>query len=489
MAQQTFLKQLRSEIIDHGLIDPGRPVVLAVSGGPDSMAMLHGLVELNQVDEMGWVLHVAHLNHQIRGREADDDADFVARQAKVLALGCTVEREDIPALASQTKRSIEETARTRRYEFLEKVCLRVDAQIVATAHQADDNAETVLHHILRGTGLRGLAGISRSRPIRPGSPIRLIRPMLGLRRAELVDYLDEMGLAYRHDRSNESDEHTRNRLRNRVIPLLREQVNPQVTDALLRLAEQAEWFEHYLEATAARTFETLIVTQTDQELVLNAETLLKKSPIIQTELIRRAIMTLWAAPAYRGIEIDRELSFHHLQSVARLAANPGSGKQLSLPAGMTVLRQYRRLIFRLPGEELREEIAREIVVACPGRTPLPVRGLDVTTEIVAFDQEAWPAIQKQKDASEEWLDLDQIRPPLVVRLPKRGDRFHPLGAPGSKKLSDFFIDAKVPPDERDRAAVLCDQIGPIWIVGLRIDDRVRIRRSTRQALRIRAAPR
>ncbi len=487
----SMLKRLKADIERRQLLEPGQRVVMAVSGGPDSMAMLHLLVELNRTDKLKWHVHVAHFNHQIRGSDADADADFVAAQAKALRLPFTIEREDIPSLAQQAKQSIEETARDRRYAFLERACLRAEAQAVAVAHHADDNAETVLHHILRGTGLRGLAGMPVMRPISPGSEVRLIRPLLAFHRAELLAYLEAEKIPYRQDRSNVSDEHTRNRLRNRVFPLLRREFNPQVTDALLRLAEQAQWCEEYLEATAGRTFETLIVNQSDRELVLNVDALLKRSPIIQTELIRRAIATLWARSSCRGERLDREtgsLSFGHLRDVVRLAAARESGRRLSLPGDMTVVRQYRRLVFSLTTSRPRAEAAADVTVACPGRTVLSFRGLEINTEILGFNYADWPEIRKVKPSGQEWFDFGAVRPPLILRSPRPGERFRPLGAPGSKKLSDYFVDAKVPREQRDRALVLCDQSGPLWVIGHRIDERARIRRQTERALKVGVKP-
>lgn len=486
-----MLKRLRADIERGALLDRGQRVVMAISGGPDSMAMLGMMVELNRTDALGWTLHVAHLNHQIRGTHAEADADFVAAQAKAFELPCTIEREDIPALAAESKRSIEETGRFRRYAFLERVCLRTESGAVAVAHHADDNAETVLHHIIRGTGLRGLSGMPASRPIRLGSDVKLVRPILGFHRAELAAYLSQTGVPFCRDHTNESDEHTRNRLRNRLLPMLREEFNPQVSEALLRLAEQAEWFEEYLEATAARTFETLIVSRTDRELALNVDTLLKKSPIIQTELIRRAIMIFWTESSYRGEWVDREikeLTFGNLRAVIDLAADPHSGKKLSLPGDMVVTRQYRRLVFSLQGERPRETTAAEVTVACPGRTALPMRRMEIVTEVVDFNYDDWPGLRQAKPKNQEWLDFDPLRLPLVVRSKKAGERFWPLGAPGSKKLSDYFIDAKVPPEQRDQAAILCDQLGPVWVIGHRIDERARLHRNTRRALRVTAKP-
>ncbi len=491
MSYSQIVKRLKLDIDKNRLVQAGQRVVVGVSGGPDSVALLHLMVELNAAENLALKLHVAHLNHQIRGDEADADTEFVSDMAKTLGLPCTIEREDVPAIAVETKRSVEETGRARRYAFLERVCLRAESELVAVAHHADDNVETVLHHIVRGTGLRGLSGMPVLRPLNLGSNVRLIRPLLGFRRSELLEYLRDRGLSYRTDCTNESDEHTRNRLRNRLLPMLREGFNPQVDEALLRLAEQAQWFEEYLDATAARTFETLVVSQTDQELVLNVDTLLRKSPIIQTELIRRAIMTFWSESVHRGEWLDREikeLGFHNLRAVVELAADKQSGRKLSLPGDMTVTRQYHRLVFALPGRQAREASAAEITVTCPGRTVLPLRRLGLVTEILGLSFQEWASIRPSKPRNQELLDFEQIRLPLVVRSRRPGDRFWPLGAPGNKKLSDYFIDAKIPPDERVHTAILCDQLGPVWIIGHRIDERVRLRRSTQKALRITAEP-
>ncbi len=489
MDRQTMLQRLRADLARHRLIDPGDRVVLAVSGGPDSMAMLHAMVELNRTDHLGWALHVGHLDHQIRGADAQADADFVAAQARALGIDFTVEREDVPALARSTRKSLEEAARRQRYAFLERICLRTGSKIVATGHQADDQAETVLHHVIRGTGLRGLAGMSVSRSLTVGSSVRLVRPMLGFQREELAGYLDQNGLACRHDHSNASDAYTRNRLRNRVLPLLRDAFNPQVAQALRRLAEQARAVQAHLDATARQTLETLTVSRTDRELVIEADTLLKRSPVVQAEVIRCAVESLWEGSARRGEPIDGELGFDHLRSVVELVANPHSGREVRLPGGTIVCRRYRRLVFRLPDEEPDVPPAAEIHVACPGRTILPARRLELVTDLVEFDYGRWAQRRQGESKSEEWLDYDRLRPPLVVRSCRPGDRFRPLGAPGSKKLSDYFIDAKVPPEQRVRAAILHDQIGPVWVIGHRLDDRVRLRPDTHKALKVQARPR
>lgn len=494
MAAAAFLNSLADEIVTANLLPRTGGVVVGVSGGLDSMALLHVAVGLNREAGFGLDLHIAHLDHQLRGLEAEKDAAFVQAAADDLNLPCTAERRDIAKLAESASGSIEEVARGERYTFLEGVARRCGAGTVIVGHQADDNAETILHRIIRGTGFRGLCGIPRSRPIQAGSQIQLVRPLLRRTRRELSEFLSECGIPYREDRTNQDNEPMRNRIRNLVLPLLEAEINPQAREALLRLGEQACWLEEFLTEMVQKTLETLIISHTDQELVLNAVALAKRSRIVQTELIRRAAASFQAG--------EQDMGFAQLVAVADMLDDPASGKQVHLPGGIIVTKSYESLSFALPTDEPREAIAPEIAIRLPGTTLLPVRRIAIECQITTSNagELAGHRIQQvQRGATrvvgrgrfpirEEWVDLDSVHPPLVVRTRQPGDRFWPLGAPGSKKLSEFLSDHKVDPRERQRIAVLCDQLGPIWIIGYRIDDRVKITSLTRQVLKLRAEP-
>ncbi len=473
-----MLKTLSQEILAERLLEKDDTVVVGTSGGPDSMALLHLLLGLNK--ELGWQLklHIAHFNHQLRGQEAEKDAGFVQAAADSLSLPCTIEARPIAELAEKESLGIEEISRRERYEFLERVCLKIGSKIVAVGHHADDNSETILHRVLRGTGLRGLSGIPRSRRLSSGGNVRVIRPLLRMTAASLCEYLANTGIAYREDRTNESTEPMRNRIRHVILPLIETEVNPQVRDALTRLGEQAAWINEYLRETVHRTFETLIISHTDQALTLNADAMTRKSRIVQTELIRLAYLTFELG--------EQDLSFNHLVSVQELIAEKGSGKQVKLPGGMTVEKRYHQLVFSLPTDEPRETIAAEIAVHLPGCTLLPIRCLEINCSIDNAQPEDITRLRHARGKLEEHIDLEAVHPPLVVRKRRPGDRFFPLGAPGSKKLSDFLIDLKVDPKDRDRVAILCDQLGPIWIIGYRIDDRVKLTALTQRVLHLRA---
>lgn len=478
MTWDTFLDSLADWFESRGLLTPGARWVVGASGGPDSTLLLHAIAALAERRGLGWGLHAAHLHHGLRGAAADADEAFVAELAGRLNVTFHRERIDIRAQVAQHGGSTEEVARQRRYDFLERVALMTGSECVAVAHHADDNAETVLHRICRGTGLRGLRGMSDTRPIQPGSRVRLVRPLLQTARATIEQLCRGQGFAVRHDASNATAEFTRGRIRNVVLPQLREHLNPNVTDALLRLAEQARWLGTYLEDAAERTFESLLISETPRHIVINTRALLAKQKIIQAEVVRRAISLVLGG--------EQDLGFSHVDAVLRLAADKASGKELHLPGGVLARKQYERLEFRPRGDAAAEIVAEliPVFVACPGRTPLPALGGELIAELCDVDPGRISVLREAPNPFEEWVDFERVRPPLLVRGRRDGDRFRPLGAPGAKTLSEFFGDEKVDPQLRARTGVLFDQDGPVWVIPLRIDERVKLRGTTRRALRL-----
>lgn len=467
------------------LIPQEGTVVAGVSGGADSVAMLHLLCTLRRA---GWNIrvHVAHLNHLLRGAESDADAEFVRDLAVKLALDCTAASIDVRKRAQDDGVSIEQAARQCRFEFLEQVCMRVGASVVALAHHADDNAETILHRIIRGTGLRGLGGMRLSRPIRQGSGIRVVRPMLSFRRAEIEEYLSILGVRYRCDSTNELDSYTRNRIRNEVLPLLCDRINPQTVEALNRLGEQARGLDEYLAVTAQRMLESIVLDQDDQQITLLAPALSRRPRIIRTQIIREAMLLLGVAEA--------ELSYTHLKAVAAMADESAGSRGLDLPGGLRAIRRYDRLILRRAATPREAPVSpEEVRVSVDSRNLLAAHGIELTIDSMSVDQDMI-AEHIRRTASrgqiswEEWVDADQVHPPLTARARRPGDRFLPLGMTEMKKLSDFFIDEKIDAEMRERTVLLCDRLGPIWVVPWRIDERVRLTAATRRVFRLVAKP-
>ncbi len=480
MAWDGFLDELERWLRQRELLTSRARWVLGVSGGPDSTLLLLALSELSRRSDLQWELHVAHLHHGLRMPDADEDQDYVARLAERLGLPFHSERADIAADVAAGRGSTEEVARQSRYRFLERVSLRTGSELAAVAHHADDNAETVLHRICRGTGLRGLAGMREIRAIQPGSRVRLVRPFLSQRRATIEQLCRELELSPRIDASNETQEFTRGRIRNVVLPAIRAQVNPNVSEALLRLAEQASWLGGYLSDAAERTFDSLVVVEAPRQIVLNVRALLAKQRIIQAEVVRRAMSLV--------LEGEQDLSFAHIDAVLKLASELESGKEVHLPGPVLVRKVYDRLEFRPLTETTEAPELHSVYVRCPGVTAIHQLGLSLQIDVCPVTQATIDELRDRPHPHEEWVDLDRVRQPLAVRGRREGDRIWPLGAPGSKSLSEFLSDEKVDPALRARIGILCDQEGPVWVIPLRIDERCKLRRTSAQALRIRVTP-
>ncbi|MBI4718377.1 MAG: tRNA lysidine(34) synthetase TilS [Planctomycetes bacterium] len=473
-----MIRALAHTLLSEAALEPSQSVVVGVSGGADSMALLHLLLGLNRVAGWHLRLHVAHLHHGLRGADADADAAFVQAAADALGVGCTVESRNVADLAQSKSAGVEETGRDERFLFFERVCLQAGANIVAVGHHADDNAETILHRILRGTGLRGLAGMRRSRPLGPASPVRLVRPLLHLPRKTLRDYLAGSGITFREDLSNSAREPTRNRIRHVLLPLIEEQINAQAGEALTRLGLQARWLDDFLRDLVCRTFDTLLISQDAGAVVLNADALARKSRIVQTELVRMAYGRFGLG--------EQTLSFGHLVAAVELLDDPASGRQVHLPGGLAVEKRYHQLVFFLPEAEGTPAEVVETPVHLPGITRLPGERGELVCTVRTLTAEEVAQVPRAATLTRVFLDYDVLRLPLTLRGRRAGDRFVPLGAPGTKSVSDFLIDTKVGPATRQELTLLCDQAGIVWLIGQRIDERAKLTANTRRVLEVSA---
>lgn len=473
-----FVRDLRAYIERHALFAPGDTVVVAVSGGPDSMALLHGLFALG--NDAAWLtrLHVAHLHHGIRGAEADADEALVREVSKRLGLACTCERVDVLAEAKDRGISVEEAARDCRHAFYERVCLLAGSRVVAVGHHADDNAETIVHRLFRGTGLHGLAGMRPSRRLSRSGAVRLVRPLLGVRRARIRTFIEACDVPFHHDATNDALTATRNRIRHQVIPLAEKAVNPQAVEALLRLAEQAAGLSGFLRETAERLLDAIVVDQDAERLTLDAAALTKRRRTLQTEVIRLALLRAGCR--------EGALNGRHLAAVAELGARMSSGAAVNLPGGFRVERSYARLMI-VKNRTPPPAAVAETLLDVPGRLVLSELQLEITAGVEPASPDVDARVRAVKPPDEEWLDWDAAAGPLFVRRPRPGDRFRPLGMPAAKKIAEFLAASKVPRPQRSRALVLCDQKGVLWVIPWRIDERARVTAETRRILRLRCS--
>lgn len=333
---RTFHRRVH-EVARH-LVPRGTKLVCAVSGGADSVAMLHGLLKVSEQHDCRWSFHVAHLDHQLRA-ESGDDARFVQEMSSELGLPCTVGIADVGNFSEETGRGIEDAAREMRYQFFADLAAEVGARVVAVGHSADDQAETVLHRIARGTGLRGLSGMSLQRPIRADSQVRLIRPMLGFRRCELRAYLQGRGLAYREDATNaDHSTATRNRVRHIVLPMLEKELNPAASQALVQLAEQARRSNEVIRELAAVAMRDICESSIADQCILRARSLAMQPLAIRSECILLALETL-------DVPFG-EIGFERIEAAAELADGDGRLRHIELPGGILVERRGDRLTIR-----------------------------------------------------------------------------------------------------------------------------------------------
>lgn len=453
----------------HGLIADGDGILVGVSGGPDSVALLHLLAARAPACRLH--LGVAHLDHGLRP-ESGGDADFVKRMTEGLGLEIHMARVDVAEMRRRLHRSLEEAAREARYEFFRTTAALRGYSKVALGHHADDNAETLILHLLRGSGRLGLGGI---RAIREGC---YIRPLLRATRGDIQDYLRCRDLPFLSDRTNTDSAILRNRIRHRLLPLLEQDFRPGVRAALSRTAEvlaaEEEWIEDLLRPVVDR----MISERGPGRLVLVAADL----GALPLAAARRIVRT-----ALRRLQGDlRRTGFAHVEQIIHLSRCHGAAGPVHLPGPVRVWREAGQLVFE------RREAGRAFdpLQSSPGdyEYRLPACGELVIRETgdrlllreVPRDAGADP---KAAGTHTAFLDRDAVRFPVTVRNRRPGDRFSPLGAGGTQKLKKFFSDHKIPAAERRRCPLLVCRGRILWVAGHRIDQQARVRPDTRRLLK------
>lgn len=444
------------------VLRPREHVLVAASGGPDSTALLTILARLSS--ELGLELTVAHFNHMLRGEdEASADLDFVRSLASALEPPLVHGSGDVRARARSNRASLEDTARRLRYAFLAEQAALAGASCVVTGHTLDDQAETVLLHLIRGSGLDGLAGMRPRSPWPFGAGPDIARPLLNLRRGETERYCGELGVTPRLDPTNELLEATRNRVRVELVPLLR-QFNPRVEEALARMADAVADDAGYLGDIAEDLFEGHARVK-PWGVSISRETLRLRPRAESARFVKRAFERAGGEPA--------ELEASHVSAVLELARQPPG--MISLPGGISVSSDSYSLLFhkgRRPKPEPIDETRLHVPgVTRAGRWLIKARLCDAP-------------VSRQADPLEAHLDPVKTGPDLTVRSRRPGDRLRPLGLGGEKKLQDILVDAKVPAAERDGVPLVCagDQIA--WVVGHCIDERYALDIDTLQALHL-----
>ncbi len=446
-----------------------RLIVVGVSGGADSLCLMHALIQL------GYPVLVGHLDHSLRPESADE-AQIVQRLANEWGAVVVCSREDVAAYARRNRESIEEAARTLRYRFLFRLAQEREAQAVAVAHTADDQVETVLMHLLRGAGLSGLRGMTyRSLPNPWSRTIPLVRPLLGIWREEILHYLEQYKLHATLDASNLDVTYYRNRLRHEALPYL-EKLNPGVRQRLWKTAELLREEEELIEAITVEAWQACALIVEDKAIAFDADRLRQQPLAMQRRLIRRAIARL--RPSLRNIDFDsieRALSFLRLP--------PRSG-QMDLISNLRLEREGKRLWLAehdaaLPGADWPQiQPGVELWLDIPGEVELAA-GWRLRAEVCDNTPQRFDQALANPDPYQAWLDRETLQSPLLIRRRRPGDRFRPLGMGGrSLKLSDFMINVGLPRRARDGWPLALSGEEIAWLPGYRPGERFALRKET-----------
>ncbi len=454
-----LLTKIKKTIRDNRMLSPGDKVLVAVSGGPDSICLLSILAALRR--ELGISLHIAHLDHGFRGAESAAEARFVAETARQYNIPATIEAYDVEALCRKRGLSVQAGAREARYAFLTRTAAMVNAARIATGHTATDQAETILMRLLRGAGSAGLAGIP---------PVRgtIIRPLIEITREEVLRRLSQSGLPFATDPSNAKPLYTRNRIRLEVLPLLK-QFNPRVVETLVAGAALLRDEHEALELSVAAVADA-ITKRSGNGLTIQREAFLALHRATRRRLLRRSADELLGAPSM--------LSSSHIEEALLFMASAQTGRTMSLPQGLMLERSYT--IFMLGPAPAAGAFAHELAV--PGSTI--VGECNVVVEAILCNPD-----EPNQEGNYFWqalFDYDKICLPLQVRNKRPGDWFCPSGMGGkSKKLQDFFVDSKVPRRGRDSLPLLCSGTDILWVMGMRSDERFLAHADTKRGLLVR----
>lgn len=449
---QKSLKFIR----ENELLKNGDSVLVGFSGGPDSTFLLVLLQTIQKIFNLK--IYAAHLNHQLRGEESDADEEFVRNFCKENKIEFVVENKDIQKIVSETKRSIEEVARSERYKFFSEAAQKFKATKIATGHTLNDSVETMIFNFIRGSGVSGLRGIPIKRE-------NIIRPLLGVTKEEILDFLKSENIPYRIDRTNESDDFTRNFIRNKIIPLLQE-INPNLYDTLSTTLQLLYLLEKYIQVEETK-FERLFVSKkTERVLRIKLEENIDYNNYLMMDLIRKKIEN----------QFGLQISFQKTKELSNLIKQE-KGTTLQVNEKIFATRESNSILI------LPEPQFEEVNISVNYDTKLQKYYGSY------FEFKISIAPVKEAKISDnpmvEFFDADKIKHKLILRNWKPGDKFIPLGMKYSKKVSDVLTDAKIPSIFKNQILVLCDGQEVIWVLGVRLSEKYKVTSETKKVIKAR----
>jgi tRNA(Ile)-lysidine synthase len=463
LTRMTTLGKIRRTVAEHELFESANKtnaVLVALSGGPDSVALLHLLSRLKRSLKLR--LGAVYVNHQIRKRASKKEERFCQFLCDSLKVPLTIVRGDVPAAAKRDKLGLEEAAREFRYATFEHLADEDGFDRIAVGHHADDQVETILFRLFRGTGPTGLIGM----PYRRG---KIIRPMLDLTREEILLYLKENQLDWCEDKSNQSLKFKRNYIRHRLLPAVRKNLNPRVENAVLALADTVAVDEQFLLGVVEQASRKCLSTTPGGKFELALDLYRGYGAGLRRRLLRRCLKATWQSGQTPTKEVVERLDRLALSESGSVSL-PGQVQATVADDLLIVFVRQKRILG---------------VTFEPGvRLELDWPAVDLTGRVTKSGKPSRLSALTKRRSSRVRLDWDRLTPPLQVRTIKPGDRFRPLGMRGSKKVGDYLTDRRVNRVLRDEILLLCDQQGPVWLIGYEIADRVKIDDQTRKVLSV-----
>jgi len=468
-----LLEKARKTIVRHHLLDKGERVVVGVSGGIDSMVLLHLLKAFGREFELSLI--VAHVNHGLRQDESEREAELVEKESTRFGLPFEYGRFDVREFSRHAGVSVQDAARRVRYRFLRTVLRKHQAQKIALGHHADDQVETILLRLLRGSGLRGLRGML---PIRKEG---VIRPLLESWRGEIESFAAENRIPYLIDSSNLKKDYLRNRIRLDLIPLLEREYQSNFRESVTRTAVALREEHDYVEGEAEKVYHQM-VREEDGSLTFRFREFQSCPPPIQWRIVEKLLERLYGEESPEALEEEAWTSIPILYEKLRHAA---PSFLLELPRGAQIAKQYDQVVVKRC--KTRTVPPFEVELSLPGHTRIGETGKEVQIDVESEGEKVYYTLESgnvRPPPNVVFLDYERLQFPLKMRNFRPGDRFAPLGATGEQKLKKFFIDHKVPRYERPEIPLLISGERIAWVVGHRIDERFKVTKKTKKVLKI-----
>ncbi|WMM25415.1 tRNA lysidine(34) synthetase TilS [Tissierella sp. MB52-C2] len=453
-------EKVLATIKEYNLIEENDNIVVGISGGPDSMALLYSLLEVKS--SIPFSIHIAHVNHGVRGKDAKSDQLFVERIAKELNLSYYTKDVDMIQYGKENGISSEEAGRELRYGFFREILLKVGKGKIAVAHNMNDQAETLIMRFLRGTGIDGLKGMEfKTKDI--------IRPILGIDRKEIESYIEKNNIETVLDKTNLEPIYSRNKVRLELIPYIEENFNPNIVNTLWRMSKISSVDSKFLEEYSKERFNIIVKNKDRHSIILDGGKFLQEDKSIQQRIIRVAIEEI--NDSLQGItEVQINLTLSLFSSL-------NTGKEIHLSNGIIAKTRYNDLIIE---KDHKKEASKYFYKLNLGNTNLE----DIK---YSFKVEVFPVGENfilNKSKNTRYFDFDIVKGSLGVRNRREGDRLHPFGMRGTKKLKDYFIDEKIPKELRDRIPLIVDEENIIWVVGYRTNDLYKVTKNSKKILSI-----